>query len=137
MRYAFVQEGKIVDGPRGLPTAWRNISGFHHMPQQDLIALGWLPWRLVEVPHPGEDYVFNGSTIEITAEEIVETQIYRPKTQGEKDGEEQQRISNVRQSRADAYREESDPLFFKAHRGEATMDEWLAKVEEIKARFPK
>ncbi|CAB4121760.1 hypothetical protein UFOVP16_2 [uncultured Caudovirales phage] len=39
--------------------------------------------------------------------------------------------------RGDAYRVESDPLFFKAQRGEATMDEWLAKVAEIKARYPK
>lgn len=39
-------------------------------------------------------------------------------------------------SRANAYRAESDPLFFKAQRGEATMDEWFAKVAEIKARYP-
>lgn len=38
--------------------------------------------------------------------------------------------------RAEAYRAESDPLFFKTQRGEATMDEWLAKIAEIKARFP-
>jgi hypothetical protein len=38
--------------------------------------------------------------------------------------------------RADAYRVESDPLFFKAQRGEATMEEWTAKVAEIKARYP-
>jgi hypothetical protein len=39
-------------------------------------------------------------------------------------------------SRAAAYRLEADPLFFKAQRGEATTDEWTAKVAEIKARFP-
>jgi hypothetical protein len=38
--------------------------------------------------------------------------------------------------RAEAYRNEADPLFFKAQRGEAAMDEWLAKVAEIKARYP-
>lgn len=38
-------------------------------------------------------------------------------------------------ARAEAYRTEADPLFFKAQRGEATMDEWLAKVAEIKARY--
>lgn len=36
-----------------------------------------------------------------------------------------------------AYVVESDPLFFKAQRGEGTMEEWQAKVEEIKARYPK
>ena len=39
-------------------------------------------------------------------------------------------------NRAAAYKEEADPLFFKAQRGEATTDEWTAKVAEIKARFP-
>lgn len=38
--------------------------------------------------------------------------------------------------RAAAYREEADPLFFKAQRGEATLEEWRAKVAEIKARLP-
>lgn len=42
----------------------------------------------------------------------------------------------VTAARARAYAAESDPLFFKAQRGEATMDEWIAKVSEIKARFP-
>ena len=37
--------------------------------------------------------------------------------------------------RAD-YQAEADPLFFKSQRGEATQAEWLAKVAEIKARYP-
>lgn len=36
-----------------------------------------------------------------------------------------------------AYVAESDPLFFKAQRGEGTMADWEAKVAEIKARYPK
>ena len=39
--------------------------------------------------------------------------------------------------RAAAYVAEADPLFFKAQRGEATMEEWQAKVAEIKNRYPK
>jgi hypothetical protein len=39
-------------------------------------------------------------------------------------------------ARAEAYKAEADPLFFKAQRGEATTEEWQAKVAEIKARFP-
>lgn len=41
----------------------------------------------------------------------------------------------IKYQRAEAYRTESDPLFFKAQRGEATMQEWLDKVAEIKARY--
>ena len=42
----------------------------------------------------------------------------------------------VTAARAAAYVAESDPLFFKAQRGEATNEEWLAKIAEIKVRFP-
>ena len=65
------------------------------------------------------------TTIPLTAEEVAErSQPYVP-TQQEQEN-----------NRASAYRSESDPLFFKAQRGEATTDEWTAKVAEIKARFP-
>ena len=40
-------------------------------------------------------------------------------------------------NRAYAYKVESDPIFFKWQRGEATEQEWLDKVNEIKQRFPK
>jgi aspartate aminotransferase len=35
-----------------------------------------------------------------------------------------------------AYVLEADPLFFKVQRGEATIEEWKQKVEEIKQRYP-
>ena len=35
-----------------------------------------------------------------------------------------------------AYAAEADPLFFMSQRGEATQAEWLAKIAEIKARYP-
>jgi hypothetical protein len=40
-------------------------------------------------------------------------------------------------ARKAAYTAEADPLFFKAQRGEATLQEWQDKIAEIKARFPK
>jgi len=40
-------------------------------------------------------------------------------------------------NRKSAYIAEADPLFFKAQRDEATYQEWLDKIAEIKARFPK
>jgi hypothetical protein len=42
----------------------------------------------------------------------------------------------TKQLRAEAYRNESDPLFFKWQRGEATEQEWLDKVNEIKTTYP-
>jgi hypothetical protein len=42
----------------------------------------------------------------------------------------------AQRNRAAAYSTEADPLFFKAQRGEATIEEWEAKVEEIRQRYP-
>lgn len=42
----------------------------------------------------------------------------------------------VTAARAAAYVKESDPLFFKYQRGEVLKEDWLAKVDEIKARYP-
>lgn len=45
-------------------------------------------------------------------------------------------INQIRARRADAYTNEADPLFFKSQRGEAEINEWEAKVNEIRLRFP-
>lgn len=42
-------------------------------------------------------------------------------------------ITALRQA---AYIAESDPLFFKAQRGEATQQQWLNKIAQIKTRYP-
>ena len=65
------------------------------------------------------------TTREQTAEEAALRQAVVTPTQEEQES-----------NRAAAYKEEADPLFFKAQRGEATTDEWTAKVAEIKARYP-
>lgn len=43
---------------------------------------------------------------------------------------------NMSRLRAKAYREESDPLFFKYQRGEASKEDWLGLIKEIKQRYP-
>ena len=35
-----------------------------------------------------------------------------------------------------AYQKEADPIFFQYQRGTQTKTVWLAKVDEIKARYP-
>ena len=49
----------------------------------------------------------------------------------------QQHNEKMDANRMEAYRNESDSLFFKAQRGEIPMQEWTDKVQEIKLRFPK
>jgi hypothetical protein len=70
------------------------------------------------------------TTIPLTAEEIAEREAYK------RDVLPGVLRQQAEQSRASAYAAEADPLFFKAQRGEATMAEWQAKVEEIRLRFP-
>jgi len=72
--------------------------------------------------------------IQLTPEEIAQVQA---QAQEAAQAEAQWKIENASQLRQQAYTAESDPLFFKAQRGEATMEEWQAKVAEIKERFPK
>lgn len=38
--------------------------------------------------------------------------------------------------RADAYKAESDPIFFKSQRGEATQQQWLDAIALIDSRYP-
>ena len=41
-------------------------------------------------------------------------------------------------NRASAFKEEADPMFFKAQRGEddISLEDWEAKVQEIRDRYP-
>ena len=48
----------------------------------------------------------------------------------------EQALATAQRNRASAYAAEADPLFFKAQRGEVSMDDWTAKVEEIRTRYP-
>jgi uncharacterized protein YciI len=47
------------------------------------------------------------------------------------------KAAEAESNRKAAYIAEADPLFFKAQRGEATLQEWQDKIAEIKARYPK
>jgi len=46
-------------------------------------------------------------------------------------------LDEAEASRFAAYQAEADPLFFKWQAGEATQEEWQAKREEIRQRYPK
>jgi hypothetical protein len=135
MRYAYVEEGQIVTGPGSLPYSWKNVTGLDKASPAELQALGWLPWELVEVP-VGENQTLDGSTIEILADRIVETQVVRNLTAGELSSVHEQYNQQQKAGRLRAYEKEADPLFFKWQRGEATQEEWLEAVERVKSDYP-
>jgi hypothetical protein len=75
---------------------------------------------------------FNLQTGSVTTESLSEQQLAFAAQNSIKTytKEEQQ------EKRALAYAAEADPLYFKAQRQEGTFDTWLAKVEEIRLRYP-
>lgn len=72
--------------------------------------------------------------IQLTPEEIAQAQAQAEQAV---QAEAQWKIDNATQLRQSAYITEADPLFFKWQAGEATQEEWAAKRQEIKERFPK
>lgn len=68
---------------------------------------------------------------ELTPEEIADREAWEA-------GAYDREVALVETQRLSAYREESDPLFFKYQRNEdgITKAAWLAKVEEIRTRYP-
>jgi len=92
----------------------------------------WEVYPVIQVSYPDVDYTKNVAEDEPQLIDGNWTQVWnvtdKPQTE----------IDEITTSlRADAYRNESDPLFFKAQRGEIEQQEWLDKVAEIKARYPK
>ena len=49
----------------------------------------------------------------------------------------EKKAAEAEASRKAAYIAEADPLFFKWQSGEGTQEEWQAKREEIRQRYPK
>lgn len=45
-------------------------------------------------------------------------------------------IEKIKEQRRLAYSKESDPIFFKWQRGEATEAEYLDSVEQVKLKYP-
>jgi len=45
--------------------------------------------------------------------------------------------AEVNRLREAAYRAEADPIFFKYQRGEASKDDWMSVVNDIRTRYPK
>jgi len=72
--------------------------------------------------------------IALTPEEIAQAQA---QAQEAAQAEAQWKIDNATQLRQQAYQAEADPLFFKWQAGESTQEQWQAKRNEIKQRFPK
>lgn len=68
---------------------------------------------------------------ELTPEEIADREVFEASVY-------ERAVAAVQEQRQFAYQVESDPLFFKYQRSEdgITKAQWLAKVNEIRERYP-
>jgi hypothetical protein len=137
--YILIKDGSIEKYPY---SAWQlrqdnpNTSFPTNLSDETLAEFGVYP--VVPAEYPQVDYtknvveetpnLINGvwyqdyTVVNATEEEI---------TQRKAELNDQAKINRV-----EAYRNESDPLFFKWQRGEATEQEWKDKIAEIKTRYP-
>jgi hypothetical protein len=96
MNYCFIENNVIVEGPRGLPRSWRNISGLDQMSDASLRELGWLPVRLVEGDVQDK---FEGSIFAIMPYEVIETKLWRAYTADELAEIDAQKAQEIRSER--------------------------------------
>jgi hypothetical protein len=137
MDYVKTQNGSAVSYPYSI---WQlrqdnsNTSFPEVLPEEILAAYGM--YAVTTLPQPTIDplrqklaqdalpsevdgqWQIGWAVVALTAQELVEVK------------------ARQQANRQAAYTAEADPLFFMSQRGEATVEEWQAKVAEIKARYP-
>lgn len=96
--------------------------------------------RIIQTERPEHDHTKNCNEADPVYHEArdqwEQTWVLTDATQEEIDQRLVEQAEERRQRRAAAYRDESDPLYFQEQRGDVPLGTWLAKVAEIKARYP-
>ena len=95
MKYAHTENGQVIDGPRSVPNGWRNVSGLCYMDDKGLRALGWLPYETID--NGGE--VLDKTIVQVLADKVLETRVYRYKTDAEIAKETKDKTEHVRHDR--------------------------------------
>jgi hypothetical protein len=80
-RYFYVKDGTIIEGPRVLPKAWKNTSGFHLQTDEELRERGWLPEEEIDKDAAvGSTEVKEGPIREILSDRVKSRWTVREKT---------------------------------------------------------
>lgn len=127
----------------GTPTAYSigqlrrdnpQVSFPKNPPDTLLAEYGVFPVTPADPPeHAETEVVEDAGYLQLADDSWKQAWRVRPMTEQELEQLAQQKD----EQRRSAYQTEADPLFFKWQRGEGAQEEWLAKIEEIKARYPK
>ena len=107
------------------------------IPETTLQEYGMFKVKEVDTPQVDHTKNVNEDTPKFINNEWVQVWEITPASTDEIAEREAKQIAQIEKERANAYRNESDPLFFKWQRGESTEQEWLDKIAEIKTRYPK
>ena len=81
--YCLVENGIVVDGPRDLPKAWRNISGLNNSTNEELKVLGWLPFVENEPSYNDSTHWRDKPSVDIQNDQVVYNQVLVPYTEQE------------------------------------------------------
>jgi len=132
-KYFHVENGQIVAGPRFLPTAFKNVSGFHHL-DGDLATLkghGWLPEEVIGYePLDQTTQVREGPAFKVMATKVKSVYTIRDKTEDELN-------EDVRNQRRGEYADVCDQLdmqYWDSVNGTTT---WADHIAAVKAKHPK
>ena len=129
--YIKLKNGQIEKYPYSIDLLKKDNTqtSFPEHPSKELLA-EWNVYVVIEKTQPLITYKQNitEGIPELVNDEWTQTWVVTNKLQEEID-------ELNKQFRSEDYRQESDPLFFKWQRGEATQQEWLDKVNEIKQRW--
>lgn len=111
--------------PKSIPDETLAAYGVYPVADLEAPSIDVATQKLVQDTEPllvDGQWQIGWSVVNLTAEEIAQ------KVAAEKAIQEAKRQA--------AYAAESDPIFFMSQRGEATEADWLAKIADIKARYP-
>ena len=73
--YCLIENNIVIDGPRRLPTSWKNVSGFHHMNPDKLKDYGWLPVEYIETPYDPATHYRVSPSADIQVDKVVLTEV--------------------------------------------------------------
>lgn len=85
--YCHVTDGVVDEGPRSLPTSWKNVSGLDRGSPGTLKALGWLPVTYVNADYDPDTQVRSGPILNVSNNSVTATFNVRDKTPSELDDE--------------------------------------------------
>lgn len=94
--------------------------------------------KAIQKIRPGSIFTINDNRFEsiVWFDKQTKQPSYKEVEQAWLEVEKEIKFLEIEKKRQDMYRNISDPIFFKYQRGDATKEEWLQSVQEIKDGLP-